>query len=109
MGAWGAGVPTELINSSKAQAGTGQRDGPRDPLWGGLPHPRGAGDGGKMRVAPCSGGRAVSMDSVWSHFLIPFTLLDPVLHSECFLWEYSPGGGLGCLGACAKGPLAAAC
>lgn len=53
MGAWGAGVPTELINSSKAQAGAGRRDRPRDPLWGGLPYPAvELGTGGKERVAP---------------------------------------------------------
>lgn len=40
-GPWGRGapVPVELINSSKAQAGAGWRAGPRDSLWGGLPHP----------------------------------------------------------------------
>lgn len=46
------------------------------------------------------------MDPVWSHFLIPFKLLDPALHSGHCQWEYSLGGGLGCLGkAYGKGPL----
>ena len=68
----------ELINSSKAQAGAGRRNGPRDPLWGGLPPPPvELGTRGKKRVAPHSGGRAVSMDPIWSHSVIPFKLLDP--------------------------------
>ena len=53
----------ELINSSKAQVGAGRRNGPRDPLWGGLPYsptppppPVELGTRGKKRVFPHSRG-----------------------------------------------------